>query len=184
MFGCNPLGEPMFDHPELDELDLHLLDALQTNARSTFAELAALVGLKPPAVHERVKRLEARGYVRGYGARLDAKRLGLELVAFVSAFTTADVSYERFHEIVSALPEIVEIHSVAGDESFLLKVLTRSTAHLDTFLSRLKTIPGIARTRTTIVLSTPFERAGVPLAELVAGPERREFHVAAAGEAS
>jgi Lrp/AsnC family leucine-responsive transcriptional regulator len=182
MFGCNPLGEPMFDHPELDELDLHLLDALQSNARSTFAELAALVGLKPPAVHERVKRLEARGYVRGYGARLDAKRLGLELIAFVSAFTTADVSYEKFHETVSALPEVAEIHSVAGDESFLLKVLTRSTAHLDAFLSRLKTIPGIARTRTTIVLSTPFEREGVPLAELVAAPERRALQVA--GEAS
>jgi Lrp/AsnC family leucine-responsive transcriptional regulator len=172
----------MFDHPELDELDLRLLDALQGNARSTFAELAAVVGLKPPAVHERVKRLEARGYVRGYGARLDAKRLGLGLVAFVSAFTTADVSYERFHETVSALPEVAEIHSVAGDESFVLKVVTRSTAHLDAFLSRLKTIPGIARTRTTIVLSTPFERDGVPLAELVADTGRPQLH--AVGEAS
>lgn len=166
----------MFDHPELDELDLQLLTALQSNGRSTFADLAALVGLKPPAVHERVKRLEARGYVRGYGARLDAKRLGLELIAFVSAFTTADVSYERFYETVAALPEVAEIHSVAGDESFVLKVVTRSTAHLDAFLSRLKTVPGIARTKTTIVLSTPFERGGVPLAELVARPERPPLH--------
>jgi Lrp/AsnC family leucine-responsive transcriptional regulator len=160
----------MFDNPELDDLDLRLLEALQANGRSTFSELAALVGLKPPAAHERVKRLEARGYVRGYSARLDAKRLGFELVAFVSAFTTADVSYERFHETVAALPEVAEIHSVAGDESFVLKVVTRSTAHLDAFLTRLKIVPGIARTKTTIVLSTPFERGGVSLTDLIVEP--------------
>ena len=146
---------------ELDSLDLRLLEALQRSARSTFAELGALVGLKPPAVHERVKRLEQRGYIRGYTARLDAKRLGGELVAFVSAYTTSDVEYERFHTAVSQLPEVTEIHSVAGDEAFVLKVLTRSTAHLDDFLSRLKAVPGIARTRTTIVLSTPYERGGI-----------------------
>ena len=147
----------------LDDLDLRLLDALQRNARSTFAELGSFVGLKPPAVHERVKRLESRGYIRGYSAQLDPKRLGLELAAFVSAYTTADVDYERFHAAVSRLPEVAEIHSVAGDEAFVLKVLTRSTAHLDDFLSRLKAIRGIARTRTTIVLSTPFERGGIAL---------------------
>jgi Lrp/AsnC family leucine-responsive transcriptional regulator len=145
----------------LDESDLLILDALQSNARSTFAELGVLVGLRPPAVHERVKRLEARGYIRGYAARIDARKLGLELVAFVSAYTTADVDYERFGASVASLPEVVEIHSVAGEESFVLKVLTRSTAHLDDFLSRLKAVPGIGRTKTTIVLSTPFERAGI-----------------------
>ena len=62
---------------ELDELDLRLLDALQRNARSTFTELGSVVGLKPPAVHDRVKRLEQRGYIRGYSAQLDPKRLGL-----------------------------------------------------------------------------------------------------------
>nr|MDQ2680403.1 AsnC family transcriptional regulator [Candidatus Eremiobacteraeota bacterium] len=73
----------MLEAPELDELDLRLLDALQRNARSTFAELGAIVGLKPPAVHDRVKRLESRGFVRGYAAQLDNKRLGLELTALV-----------------------------------------------------------------------------------------------------
>jgi Lrp/AsnC family leucine-responsive transcriptional regulator len=151
---------------ELDESDLRLLDALQANARSTFAELGVLVGLRAPAVHERVKRLEARGYIRSYAARIDARKLGLELVAFVSAYTTADVDYERFYSAVARLPEVAEIHSVAGEESFVLKVLTRSTAHLDDFLSRLKAVPGIGRTKTTIVLSTPFERAGIALGEL------------------
>ncbi len=153
---------------ELDDLDRRLLDALQRNARSTFAELGVLVGLKAPAAHDRVKRLETRGYIRAYAARLDSRKLGIELAAFVSVFTTADVRYERFHAAVEALPEVSEIHSVAGDESFVLKVLTRSTAHLDDFLSRLKAVRGIARTKTTIVLSTPFERGGIVL-EAVAG---------------
>jgi Lrp/AsnC family leucine-responsive transcriptional regulator len=155
--------QTMQSFDELDDLDLMLLDALQTNARSTFAELGSLVGLKAPAVHDRVKRLETRGYIRGYAARLDPKRLGIELAAFVSAYTTADADYDRFHTAVARLPEVAEIHSVAGDEAFVLKVLTRSTAHLDDFLTRLKAIDGIARTRTTIVLSTPFERGGIAL---------------------
>ena len=151
---------------DLDEADLCLLDALQRNARSTFAELGVLVGLRPPAVHERVKRLEARGYIRSYTAHLEPRMLGLGLIAFVSAYTTADVEYERFSASVAALPEVLEIHSVAGEESFVLKVVTRSTAHLDDFLSRLKIVPGIGRTKTTIVLSTPFEREGIALGEL------------------
>jgi Lrp/AsnC family transcriptional regulator, leucine-responsive regulatory protein len=154
--------------PELDELDLRLLDALQLNARSTFAELAALVGLKPPAVHDRVKRLERLSYVRGYSARLDARRLGFELVAFVSAYTTPDVGYDDFTAAIAALPEVAEIHSVAGEESFVLKVLTRSTGHLDEFLGRLKAIPGMARSKTTIVLSTVYERDRLALDDLIA----------------
>ena len=156
-----PVG--IVDSPELDELDFRLLDALQRNGRSTFAELGALVGLKPPAVHDRVRRLESRGFVRGYTAQLDSRRLGYELVAFVSCFTTPDATYDAFTQAVGAHPEVCEIHSVAGDESFVLKVLTRSTAHLDEFLSRLKSVPGLARSKTTIVLSTPFERGGIAL---------------------
>jgi Lrp/AsnC family leucine-responsive transcriptional regulator len=157
----------MFDHPELDELDLRLLEGLQRNARSTFAELAAVVGLGSSAVHDRVKRLESRGYLKGYTARLDARRLGIALTAFVSVYTTSEVRYDAFQSAVAALPEVAEVHSVAGEESFVLKVLTRSTGHLDAFLSRLKVVAGIARTKTTIVLSTPFEREGLPLADLV-----------------
>lgn len=146
---------------ELDDLDLRLLDALQRNARSTFADLGAIVGLKPPAVHDRVKRLESKGYVRGYAAQLDSKLLGLELVAFVSCYTAPDCSYDAFTQALSQMSEVLEVHSVAGEESFVLKVMTRSTGHLDELLSRLKAVPGMARTKTTIVLSTPFERGGI-----------------------
>ena len=151
----------MIVHPELDQLDLQLVEALQRNARSTFAELGTIVGLKAPAVHERVKRLETRGYLRGYAAQVDNRRLGYELMAFVGVITAPEKTYDEFTAQIATLPEVLEMHSVAGDETFLLKVATRSTAHLDDLLSRVKRIPGIARTRTTIVLSTPFERPGV-----------------------
>ena len=156
----------IFVHPDLDELDLRLLETLQANARATYSELAASVGLGSSAVHDRVKRLEQRGYVKGYSARVDARRLGIELAAFVSVYTTPDIPFNAFHAAVADLPEVTEIHSVAGEESFVLKVLTRSPAHLDEFLSRLKVIPGIARTKTTVVLATPFER-GVAATRLV-----------------
>ena len=154
------LSTDLFGNSELDELDVRLLDALQQNARSTYAELGQAIGLKAPAVHERVKRLESRGYVRGYSARLDGRMLGLELLAFISCYTAPEASYDAFTAAVAALPEICEIHSVAGEESFIIKAVTRSTAHLDDLLGRLKRIAGIARTKTTIVLSTPFERGG------------------------
>jgi Lrp/AsnC family leucine-responsive transcriptional regulator len=146
---------------ELDDLDLQLLDALQSNARSTFAELGSIVGLKAPAVHDRVKRLEQRGYIRNYSAQLDAKRLGLHLVAFVSCYTTPDCVYDDFTGALERVPEVCEVHSVAGEETFMCKVVTRSTQHLDELLARLKKMPGMARTRTTIVLTTPYDRGGI-----------------------
>jgi Lrp/AsnC family leucine-responsive transcriptional regulator len=145
----------------LDELDLRLLDALQRNARSTFTDLGEVIGLKAPAVHDRVKRLEQRGYIRRYSAQLDATRLGLNLVAFISCYTSPDCVYDEFTRRLSEMPEICEVHSVAGEETFLCKVVTRSTQHLDELLARLKATPGMARTRTTIVLSVPFDRGGV-----------------------
>lgn len=149
--------------PELDAVDRRLLAALQQNARATYAELAATVGLRPPATFERVRRLEERGVVRGYGARVDAHELGLGLMAFVSCFTNAAAENEPFAAAVSALPEVMEVHSVAGDESYIVKVVTSSTAHLDEFLSRLKTVAGVLRTKTTVVLTSPFEREGFAL---------------------
>ena len=146
---------------DLDQLDLALLEALQRNGRSTFAELGTLVGLKAPAVHDRVKRLEARGHIRGYAAQLDSRSLGLELLAFVSCFTTPETAYEQFTRALAELPEVVEVHSVAGEETYICKVVTRSTQHLDDLLARLKALPGMGRTKTTIVLNTPFERGGI-----------------------
>ncbi len=159
-------GRSLGGPADLDHVDRRLLGALQTNARSTYAELGLLVDLKPPAVHDRVKRLESRGFVRRYAALLDAGRVGYELTAFVGAYCAPDLDYDAFTQAVQAFPEVLEVHSVAGDETFVLKVVTRSTAHLDEVLTKLKRVPGVARTRTTVVLSTPFERAGLPVEAL------------------
>jgi Lrp/AsnC family leucine-responsive transcriptional regulator len=98
-------------HPELDRIDLRLLEALQRNARSTYAELGTLVNLKPPAIHDRVKRLETKGFVRRYAAQLDAHRVGYELTAFVSAFCAPDLDYDRFTSAMEAFPEIIATSS-------------------------------------------------------------------------
>jgi Lrp/AsnC family transcriptional regulator, leucine-responsive regulatory protein len=154
---------PETDLPVLDEVDAKLLAELQRNGRATYAELAAAAGLKPPGTHDRVRRLEERGMIQGYGARLDPRQIGVQLVAFISCFTTAEERSDDFAATASAMPEVAEIHSVAGDESYILKVNTRSTSHLDELLSRLRAIPGVARTKTTVVLSTPFARVGYSL---------------------
>ncbi|MDQ2858934.1 MAG: Lrp/AsnC family transcriptional regulator [Candidatus Eremiobacteraeota bacterium] len=152
---------------DADDLDVRLIDALQNNALSTLAELGALVGLKRPAVHERIKRLEDRGYIIGYGAKIDYARLGLGLVALVSIYTLPGIEYERFYNELAALPEVTVVYSVAGEESFVVNVVTRSTGHLDDFLARLQSVRGIARTKTAVVLSTPFARRSVPVERLM-----------------
>jgi Lrp/AsnC family transcriptional regulator, leucine-responsive regulatory protein len=162
----------MINNTSLDDLDLALLGALQRNARSTFAELGALVGLKAPSVHDRVKRLEARGFIRRYAAQVDGRKLGFGLTAFVSCYVSSETTYDDFTANVAKLSEVCEVHSVAGEETYLLKVMTRSTEHLDDFLSRLKLVSGMIRTKTTIVLSTPFERGGVAI-EHGEAPTRR-----------
>lgn len=162
----------MIDRNGLDELDVALLEALQRNARSTFAELGMLVGLKAPSVHDRVKRLEARGFIRRYSAQLDGRQLGYGLTAFVSCFTSSETSYDDFTNHVKKMPEVCETHSVAGEETYVLKVMTRNTEHLDEFLARAKSIPGMIRTKTTIVLSTPFERGGIALDQTGVAPRR------------
>ena len=103
-----------------------------------LAELGQIVGLKAPAVHDRVKRLESAATFRGYGAQLDGRLLGLELVAFIGCYTSPDCDYDAFSRTLTAMPEVCEVHSVAGEESFLSKMVTRSTQHLDELLARLK----------------------------------------------
>jgi len=155
-------------------------EALAAGAKGFPAELDVLVSVVVDAaqtrdvIGEHAKRAPAFMMcstiapqdVEQIAAQLDAHRVGYELTAFVSAYCAADLDYDAFTAGVQALNEVLEIHSVAGDETYVLKVVTRDTAHLDDFLTRLKRIPGVARTRTTIVLATPFERGGLPVEAL------------------
>jgi Lrp/AsnC family leucine-responsive transcriptional regulator len=142
----------------MDVTDSRLIDLLQENGRATQLELARVVGLSQPAVAERIRKLEERGIIAGYTARVDAIKLGLDLTAFIGVGIEHPKFFEGFTKKVMALEEVLECHRVAGDDSYLLKVKTRNTRSLDRLLVEvLRTIPGVTRTHTTIVLSSMKE---------------------------
>ncbi|MEI6361116.1 MAG: Lrp/AsnC family transcriptional regulator [Actinomycetes bacterium] len=143
----------------MDEIDLKILGALSEDGRATYSELADQVGLSGPSTADRVRRLEERGAVRGYCALVDPVALGLDLTAFISVTLEGTKSRTAFLAALATYPEVVECHHVAGDDDYLLKVYAAGTLGLEAFISdRLRTLPGIARTRTTVVLSTALDR--------------------------
>lgn len=148
----------------LDLIDYQILALLQENARLPQQEIASQVGLSQPAVADRVRKLEERQIIRGYRASLDARALGMDVRAFIGV----GVEHPRFHEPfsrrVERLPEVLECHRVAGQDSYLLKVMTESTETLDRLISeRIRTIEGVTRTHTTIVLAAVKEELQVPI---------------------
>ncbi len=148
----------------LNALDSKLLGKLMTAGRVTWAELGAMVKLTAPAVAERVRKLEERGIVKGFAAIVDPARTGYPLTAFVAVTLDRPQHRKRFTTALVKMPEVVEIHHVAGDADYFLKVRCQGTADLDDLLSnRIKALPGIARTRTTVVLGTLKESVVAPL---------------------
>lgn len=148
----------------MDALDLKLIDALQRDGRASFSDLAALLDLSGPAVADRVRKLESRGVIRGFGARIDPGALGLDLTAFVGVTVERPEHVPAFLARLEQLDAVLECHHVAGEESYLLKVRVRGTAELERLLvDELKALPGVVRTRTTVVLSTAKETARLPL---------------------
>jgi len=147
-----------------DDTDLHILELLQTNARQTQVEIARAVGLAPSAVLERIRKLEARGTLRGYTAQMDPKALGWGLLAFVSVRSDEAGSENQIAQVLAEHPEVLEVHHVAGDDCYLIKVRARDAEHLGQLLrKRFARIPGVRSTRTTIVLETVKETSRLPL---------------------
>jgi Lrp/AsnC family transcriptional regulator, leucine-responsive regulatory protein len=140
----------------MDDRDIRILAALQDNARATLGEIADAVGLSPSSVHDRIRKLEQAGVIRGYRAQVDAEAVGLFVTALVSVTPLDPKQPDDLAERVLEFTEIEECHSVAGDDNYILKVRTRKTSDLEEFLRRLREKAGV-QTRTTIVLSTPFE---------------------------
>lgn len=146
----------------LDDLDLRIIDLLQENGRAPQQEIARTVGLSQPAVAERVRKLEAQGVIRGYVARVDAEKLDHGVTAFVGVGIEHPRHFDGFVKSVLELPDVLECHRVAGADSYLLKIRTRSTRSLDELLvKRLRTLRGVTRTFTTIVLSSAKESTHV-----------------------
>ena len=144
----------------LDERDLAILAALQGDARATYADVGRRVGLSASSVHERVRKLEQSGAIRGYRAELDPRALGLDVTALI-AVTPLDPSQpDDLPERVEEFPEVADCYSVAGEASYILKVRVRTPERLEDLIRRLREKGGV-QTRTTVVLSIPFE--GRPL---------------------
>jgi Lrp/AsnC family leucine-responsive transcriptional regulator len=140
----------------LDDRDLEIIRTLQDDARATYADVARRVGLSPSSVHDRVRKLEQSGVIRAYRADVDPVSLGLQVTALVSIMPLDPTQPDFLPEKVEELPEIEDCFSVAGTESYILKVRTRTTRDLEDLLRRLRESVGV-NTRTTVVLSIPFE---------------------------
>lgn len=150
---------------DLDRTDRRLLGLLAHDATRSYAELGALLHLSPPAVHERVKRLKRDGVIRRTIAALDGPMIGRSLLTFVHVDTEG---WGKTPELLALgeLPEVEEIHSVAGDTCMLLKVRTSDPQTLEDFLAKVYACPGVKGTRSYITLSTYLER-GVQCAPAV-----------------
>ena len=149
----------------IDDTDRAILLLLQGDARISNAEIARRVGMAPSAVLERVRKLEARGPVRGYEARLDGAVLGFGLLAFMFVQSDERVGSGETGARLAAIPEVLEVHHIAGEDCYLVKLRVADTHRLGRLLrDEIGVIPAVRATRTTIVLSTVKETAALPLA--------------------
>ena len=140
----------------LTEIDQAIVRELASNGRCSFTDLAERVGLSVSAVHQRVRRLEQRGVLRGYAARLDGEQVGLPLTAFVSLTPIDPAAPDDYPQRIEHLRQVEACYSVAGDESYILKVRVSAPVELENLLRQIREAANVS-TRTTVVLSTPFE---------------------------
>ena len=155
-------------------MDRKTVAHLQAAGRESWVRLGEMLGVTGPAAADRVRRLEERGVIRGYAALLDPEAVGARLTAFVAVRLEHPRHRRPFLERVESLAEVQECHHVAGDDDYLLKVRCSDTGHLDRVLSEeLKGVPGVLRTRTTIVLGTVKETTVLALPN-EAGDDARE----------
>jgi Lrp/AsnC family leucine-responsive transcriptional regulator len=140
----------------VEEIDRRIVSQLSRNGRMSFTELARQAGLSVSAVHQRVRRLETDGVITGYVALCDQEAIGLPLTAFVSIKPFDPSAPDDLPERLRHLTAIEACHSVAGDENYILKVRVESPAALEELLQRIRSAANVT-TRTTVVLSTPYE---------------------------
>ena len=155
-FGANADAAP-------DDTDIRILGLLQEDCRTPLARLGEQVGLSAPAVLERIKKLEAAGVVTGYHAIIDGRKIGYDVTAFIGVVTSDPDSIVPFEQQVNSLVSVLECHHVTGAFTFLLKVKTANTSSLERLISQIRSLDGVARTETMVVLSTHTERVQLGL---------------------
>jgi Lrp/AsnC family transcriptional regulator, leucine-responsive regulatory protein len=157
----------------MEEIDRRIVTLLARDGRMSFTDLARETGLSVSAVHQRVRRLEKRGVLRGYAALVDYDAIGLSLTAFVSIKPIDPAAADDAPDRLAHLSAIEACHSVAGDESYILKVRVASPIALEELLNQIRTAANVS-TRTTVVLSTPYEhRTPEPVGQDGGKPEER-----------
>jgi Lrp/AsnC family transcriptional regulator, leucine-responsive regulatory protein len=156
------------DSLDLDTIDLQILQILQQDCKISLARIGELVGLSAPSVIERIKKLEQGGAIRGYHAALDSRCLGLDVTAFIGVVIDHPTAIEGFEDRVSSLEGVLECHHVTGHHTLLLKVKTGSTSTLEALIRQIRSVPGVTRTETMVVLSTHSEQIQISLRALAA----------------
>jgi Lrp/AsnC family transcriptional regulator, leucine-responsive regulatory protein len=144
--------------------DAKILEILQRDGRRPYAELGAEVGMSGPSAHERVKKLEARGAIRGYGAILDPAAVGYGILAFTWITQAPGTAATDLTDDLAAIPEIEECHHITGEADYLIKVRARDTPDLERILRQVQATRHVFTTETDVVFSSGFERRPLPLA--------------------
>ena len=148
----------------LDPTDLAILLRLQANARVSNADIARQLDMAPSAILDRIRKLEQRGVIQGYTARIDPAAVGLGLTAFILVRTEERVGAGTIGQALARIPEVLEVHHVAGEDCYLVKARVSDTAGLSRLLrERFGRLKGVRNTRSTIVLSTVKESQALPL---------------------
>ncbi|HWL65614.1 MAG TPA: Lrp/AsnC family transcriptional regulator [Actinomycetota bacterium] len=157
----------------LDRIDRQILKLLREDGRISHAAIAKEVGLSGPAVHERVRKLEQNGAIAGYAAILDPQVLDRSHVAFVRVNLSEGAEFVADEPVVARIcdePDVLEFHRIAGEDCYLIKARTATNKDLEQLLRRIRSLPGVAKTRTTIVLSTELEKPSIDPSSQGASP--------------
>jgi len=147
----------------LDEIDIKILDVLQSNGRTRRNELAHNVGLSLPSVSDRLRKIENMGYITNYAAIVNPKKLGKDVTAFITVTVDSSKHYQKFIDNVKEINEILECHAITGEGSHLLKIRTENTTSLEKLLARIQSCIGVTGTKTHLVLSTSKETTKINL---------------------
>lgn len=142
---------------QLDEIDITILEILQKAGRTRRNDLAQAVNLSIPSVSERLRKLEENGFITGYYAFVDPKKVGKDITSFITVTVDSSKHYSAFIEHAKATDEILEVHSVTGNGTHLLKIRTENTSTLEKLLSKIQAWSGVVNTTTSVVLSTMKE---------------------------
>ncbi|MBI4209177.1 MAG: Lrp/AsnC family transcriptional regulator [Deltaproteobacteria bacterium] len=157
---------------EIDEIDLKILGFLQQDGRMPVSEIGEKVELSSPSVADRIHKFEEKGIIQKYTAILNAREIGKDVTAFIGVSVSHPQGIPHFESVIGRIGDILECHHVTGEHTFRLKIKTRNTQTLEEVIRQIRSIEGVTRTETEVVLSTTFEHTEVLLNDVEQNKER------------